>query len=89
LQWVLHDWGDNECIQILKKCREAIPVIEEAETDKLTDVRLALDMIMMAHTNTGKERTFKEWGFVLEKAGFSRYTVKPIPAPQSVIEAFP
>jgi len=100
LQWVLHDWGDNECIQILKKCREAIPedkgkviiveaVIEEAETDKLTDVRLALDMIMMAHTNTGKERTFKEWGFVLEKAGFSRYTVKPIPAPQCVIEAFP
>ncbi|XP_059434792.1 acetylserotonin O-methyltransferase-like [Corylus avellana] len=100
LKWVLHDWGDKECIQILKKCREAIPedkgkviiveaVIEEAETDKLTDVRLALDMIVMAHTNTGKERTFKEWGFVLGKAGFCRYTVKPIRAVQSVIEAFP
>jgi hypothetical protein len=100
LQWVLHDWGDKECIQILRKCREAIPedkgkviiveaVIEEAQVDKLTDVRLALDMIMMAHTTTGKERTFKEWGFLLSEAGFRRYTVKPIRAVQSVIEAFP
>ncbi|KAK7848947.1 acetylserotonin o-methyltransferase, partial [Quercus suber] len=47
--------ADNECIQILKKC---------------------------------KERTLKEWGFVLGEAGFSGYTVKPIPALQSVIEAF-
>ncbi|KAK7848913.1 acetylserotonin o-methyltransferase [Quercus suber] len=100
LQWVLHDWGDNECIQILKKCREAVlknkgkviivdAVIEEAEKDKLTDVKLALDMAMMAHTNKGKERTLKEWGFVLGEAGFSRYTVKTIHAVQSVIEAFP
>ncbi|VVA15751.1 PREDICTED: (RS)-norcoclaurine, partial [Prunus dulcis] len=22
--WVLHNWGDDECIRILKKCREAI-----------------------------------------------------------------
>ncbi|KAM4089485.1 hypothetical protein ACB094_07G155700 [Castanea mollissima] len=100
LKWILHDWGDNECIQILKKCREAVlenkgkviivdVVIEEAEIDKLTDVRLALDMAMMAHTNKGKERTLKEWGFVLGEAGFSRYTVKTIHAVQSVIEAFP
>ena len=100
LQWILHDWGDNECIQILKKCREAVlenkgkviivdAVIEEAEIDKLTDVRLALDMAMMAHTNKGKERTLKEWGFVLGETGFSKYTVKTIHAVQSVIEAFP
>ncbi|KAK7848914.1 acetylserotonin o-methyltransferase [Quercus suber] len=99
-EWILHDWGDNECIQILKKCREAVlenkgkviivdAVIEEAEIDELTDVRLALDMAMMAHTNKGKERTLKEWGFVLGEAGFSRYTMKTIHAVQSVIEAFP
>ncbi|KAG2706107.1 hypothetical protein I3760_05G088700 [Carya illinoinensis] len=102
LKNVLHDWGDNECIQILKKCRESIPegkgkviiveavIDQEAKiSDKLTDVRLALDMIMMAHTTTGKERTLEEWGLVLGKAGFSKYTVKPIRAVQSVIEAFP
>ncbi|KAJ0078150.1 hypothetical protein Patl1_36846 [Pistacia atlantica] len=99
---VLHDWGDNECIQILKKCRESIPkekgkVIivetiieeEEEERDKFKFVRLMLDMVMMAHTNKGKERTLKEWDYVLGQAGFSRYNVKPSHAVQSVIEAFP
>ncbi|PRQ25059.1 putative O-methyltransferase COMT-type, S-adenosyl-L-methionine-dependent methyltransferase [Rosa chinensis] len=101
IKWVLHDWGDEECIRILKKCNEAIPedkgkviileaVIEEDEIkDELTDVRLMLDMVMMAHTSTGKERTLKEWGYVLGEAGFSRHTVTPINAVQSVIQAFP
>ncbi|XP_059651153.1 acetylserotonin O-methyltransferase-like [Cornus florida] len=100
LMWVLHDWGDEECIQILKKCREAIPedkgkviiveaVIEEGEGDKLKYVRLMLDMVMMAQTKTGKERTLKEWAYILGEAGFSRYTVNRIQAVQSVIEAYP
>ncbi|XP_059436730.1 flavonoid 6-O-methyltransferase 4-like [Corylus avellana] len=101
LMWILYDWGDKECVQILKKCREAISegkgkviiveaVIEaEGKMDELSDARLALDMAMMAHTNAGKERTLKECKFLLEKAGFTRYTVKSIHAVQSVIEAFP
>ncbi|XP_059654922.1 acetylserotonin O-methyltransferase-like [Cornus florida] len=100
LMWVLHDWGDDECIQILRKCRKAIPddkgkviiveaVIEEGEGDKLKYVRLMLDMVMMAHTKTGKERTLKEWVYLLREAGFSRYTVNRIQAVQSVIEAYP
>nr|XP_011459712.1 PREDICTED: (RS)-norcoclaurine 6-O-methyltransferase-like [Fragaria vesca subsp. vesca] len=101
IKWVLHDWGDEECICILRNCREAIPkdkgkviileaIIEEdeLEEDELTHVRLMLDMVMMAHTNTGKERTLKEWGYVLQQAGFSRHTVTPISAVQSVIQAF-
>ncbi|BAT86691.1 (RS)-norcoclaurine 6-O-methyltransferase [Vigna angularis] len=102
LMWVLHDWSDEECIEILKKCREAISkengkvmiveaVIEEGEEGKvkaLEDVGLMLDMVMMAHTNFGKERTLKEWEYVIKMAGFSSYTVKPIPAVQSVILAF-
>uniref|UniRef100_A0A5B7ANX0 Putative RS-norcoclaurine 6-O-methyltransferase n=1 Tax=Davidia involucrata TaxID=16924 RepID=A0A5B7ANX0_DAVIN len=100
LMWVLHDWADDECIQILRKCREAIPkdkgkviiveaVVEEEEGDKLKYVRLMLDMVMMAHTNKGKERTLKEWAYVLSEAGFSRHTVKRIQAVQSIIEAYP
>ena len=100
MQWVLHDWDDEECIKILKKCREAIPqdkgkviivdaVLEENKDDKLEFVRLMIDMVMMAHTNKGKERTLKEWSYVLEEAGFTRFNVKPIHAVQSVIEAYP
>ncbi|KAL3539118.1 hypothetical protein ACH5RR_002484 [Cinchona calisaya] len=101
IKWVLHDWGDEECISILKKCREAVPqdtgkvIIVEAVIDgggpenKLKDVGLMLDMVMMAHTTTGKERTSKEWAYILSQAGFSRHSVKQIRAVQSVIEAFP
>ena len=101
MQWVLHDWGDEECIEILKKCREAIPkengrviiveaVIEEGgKQGSLKDVGLMLDMVMMAHTNLGKERTLKEWEYVIKMAGFSSCTVKSIHAVQSVIMAFP
>lgn len=96
----MHDWGDDECIQILKKCREAIPegkgkviiveaVMEEEEENKYKDVGLMLDMVMMAHTNIGKERTLKEWAYVLSQAGFTTHTVKHIDAVQSVIAAYP
>lgn len=100
LQWVLHDWGDEECIQILKNCREAIPkengkviivdvIIEEegGKPNKYDDVGLMLDMVMMAHTNIGKERTLKEWEHVIKMAGFNTFTVKSIDAVQSVIVA--
>lgn len=114
MQWVLHDWSDDECIQILKRCREAIPkdkgkvIIVEAvidngqkkedngdnnnnynKHDNLKDVGLFLDMVMLAHTTTGKERTLEEWTYVLTEAGFGRPTVRSIAAVQSVIEAFP
>ncbi|PSS31563.1 (RS)-norcoclaurine 6-O-methyltransferase [Actinidia chinensis var. chinensis] len=99
LMWVLHDWGDDECIRILKNCREAISkdkrkviiveaVVEEKE-DKLGHVRLMLDMVMMAFTNNGKQRTSKEWAHLLREAGFSRYTVTQIKSVKSVIEAYP
>ncbi|KAL1557997.1 acetylserotonin O-methyltransferase-like [Salvia divinorum] len=99
LMSVLHDWNDEECIAILRKCKEAIKgkvmiveaVIgkdEEEDGDKYSDVRLALDMVMLAHTS-GKERTLKEWEYVVKEAGFSRFTVKNIKAIPAVIEAYP
>lgn len=100
LMWVLHDWGDDESINILRNCRAAIPkdggkviiveaVIEEDDGDKLKDISFMMDLVMIAHTSTGKERTLEEWGHILKKAGFSRYTVKPIRDFRSVIEAYP
>ncbi|TQD96307.1 hypothetical protein C1H46_018073 [Malus baccata] len=61
IMWVLHNWRDDDCIRILKKCREAVPndrgkvviteaVIEEdgKEDNKLADTRLMLDMVHQA-----------------------------------------
>ncbi|GFZ11533.1 O-methyltransferase family protein [Actinidia rufa] len=56
---------------------------------KLINVRLMLDMVMMAHTKTGKERTSKEWVHLLSVVGFSQYTIKRIKVVQSIIEAYP
>lgn len=98
LQKVLHDWSDSECIQILKNCREAISkkviigealIDEQNKEDKMTNAKLLMDMVMMAHTNEGKERTQKEWAYVLTKAGFSSYVIKSTSVLQSLIVAIP
>ncbi|KAH0639577.1 hypothetical protein KY290_036844 [Solanum tuberosum] len=41
LKWVLHDWSDEECIKILKKCKEAIPSKEKG--GKV----IIIDMVLM------------------------------------------
>ncbi|KAI3745248.1 hypothetical protein L1987_58357 [Smallanthus sonchifolius] len=97
---VLHDWTDDDCIAILKKCREAIPqdtgkvividaIVGREENHEFKGVGLLLDMVMMAHTKEGKERTSKEWSYVFHEAEFTRYTMKQIRAYQSVIEVYP
>ena len=63
-------------------------MIVEERDEKLEHVRLMLDMVMMAHTSTGKERTLKEWDFVIKEAGFARYEVRDIDDVQSVIIAY-
>ncbi|KAF8084580.1 hypothetical protein N665_0711s0009 [Sinapis alba] len=107
IKWVLHDWGDKDCIKILKNCKEAVPpktgkvlivesvvgektkpMIMEERDEKLEYVKLALDMVMMVHTSTGKERTLKEWDFVIKEAGFARYEIRDIDDVQSVIIAY-
>ncbi|KAF6154733.1 hypothetical protein GIB67_041194 [Kingdonia uniflora] len=100
VMWSLHDWGDEECINILRKCKEAIPkdggkviiveaVIDEVEEHEFKDVRYVLDMVMMAHTSAGKERTQEDWTNILRESGFSRHTIYPIRAIQAVIVAWP
>ncbi|KAG8372807.1 hypothetical protein BUALT_Bualt12G0105400 [Buddleja alternifolia] len=101
LMWILHDWSDEACIDILKKCKEAVQadtgkvmiidavINEEGEGDEYDAGRLALDMMMMTVTVKGKERTYREWAHLLSEAGFSRHTVKNIKTIESVIEAYP
>ncbi|GKA72366.1 caffeate O-methyltransferase family protein [Tanacetum coccineum] len=99
LMKVLHDWTEEDCIRILRNCRNAIPqdgkviivdaIVGRKEDHEFKEVGLLLDMVMIAHTSDGKERTIDEWSYVLHEAGFTRYTIKHIQAYQSVIEVFP
>lgn len=69
------DQGDNTD----KKRKKAVDPI----------VGTVFDLVMVAHSSGGKERTEKEWKRILLEGGFSRYNIIEIPALQSVIEAFP
>ncbi|XP_042485029.1 (RS)-norcoclaurine 6-O-methyltransferase-like [Macadamia integrifolia] len=98
LKYILHDWGDDDCVKILQRCKEAIPSeggkviivemvveINPAETDIST--MLTTDMFMMVNTG-GKERTKEEWEKLIRNAGFSKCKITPVLAIASVIEAY-
>lgn len=82
VQQVLHDWGDEDCIKILKNCHEVLPengklLIREHVIDPSinsaakTGAALNLDVLMLAiFQGRGRERTSAEWTLLLEAAGF-------------------
>ncbi|XP_006368013.1 trans-resveratrol di-O-methyltransferase-like [Solanum tuberosum] len=102
LKWILHDWSDEDCAKILKKCKEAIPskenggkvividtVIDNQKgDDKSFETQLFLDVLMMVHVS-GKERNEQEWAKLFSDAGFSDYKISPILGLRSVIEVYP
>lgn len=101
-QSILHDWNDEECVNILKKCKEAISrkdkgkVIiidmvvenEKLEDNESVETQLFMDMEMMVLL-AGKERNKKEWVKLISTAGFSDYKITPILGLRSVIEIHP
>ncbi|KAK9027501.1 hypothetical protein V6N11_067334 [Hibiscus sabdariffa] len=100
LQWILHDWGDEDCIKILRNCRKAIPrgkgkviivdiVVKPDGDGPFDDTRFVFDLVMIAHCRGGKERTEVEWKRILEQGGFSCYKIINIPTLTSIIEAYP
>ncbi|CAI8617400.1 unnamed protein product [Vicia faba] len=99
LKGVLHDWNDDECLKILKKCKEAIMsngkviIIDavmgnEKEENETVEAQLFYDLEMMVLVN-GKERNEKEWSKLFFSAGFSNYKITHGLGFKSFIEVFP
>ncbi|RZC64334.1 hypothetical protein C5167_008025 [Papaver somniferum] len=98
---LLHDWTDEDCTKILRNCYNAITnkksgkviiveiVLGSEGSGLFCKTGLILDMVMMAHTSGGKERTEVEWKMLLNNAGFPRYNIIQTPACPCIIEAFP
>ncbi|KAK9063122.1 hypothetical protein SSX86_016992 [Deinandra increscens subsp. villosa] len=81
MKWILHDWSDAHCLQILKNCYESLPgdgkvivaecVLPEApDSTTSTQNVIHIDTIMLAHSLGGKERTEKEFEALAKGAGF-------------------
>ncbi|GJN28828.1 hypothetical protein PR202_gb16997 [Eleusine coracana subsp. coracana] len=102
LKWVLHDWGDDECVKILKNCKKAIPprdaggkviiidmVVGAGSSShvKHKETQVLFDLLMMVINGT--ERDEREWKKIIFEAGFSDYKIIPLTGVRSIIEAYP
>nr|XP_016460458.1 PREDICTED: (R,S)-reticuline 7-O-methyltransferase-like [Nicotiana tabacum] len=86
IRWVMHDWGDEDCVKILTNCRKAIPektgkviivdaVLKSEGEGLFDDMGFILDLLMIAHSSGGKERSENEWKILLKEAGFPVFHV--------------
>jgi len=98
LSAVLHDWGNEHCLQILRNCRHVMPThgkllvidIVMSDAKNVPDTyRNCLDLATLTQTEGGTERTESEFGTLLANAGFTLRRVIPTNAPQWIIEALP
>ncbi|GJN27900.1 hypothetical protein PR202_gb15963 [Eleusine coracana subsp. coracana] len=102
LKNILHDWGDDDCIKILQRCKEAIParnaggkviIIEMVRgsaqgNTRISEMEASQNMFMMCIN--GMEREEKEWKRIFSAAGFNDdYKIMPVLGPLSVIEIYP
>jgi len=72
-QWVLHDWGHEECVKILKNCRKAVPPREEGGKVIIIDIVVGAGQSDSRHKEmqalfdlyimvvNGMERDEQEW----------------------------
>ena len=92
---IIHDWTDEQSVQILNNCRKVIPdhgrlLIIEAVIQTGNEPSLArdFDMVMLTFPG-GIERTEEEYSCLLEQAGFQLSSITPTASVISVIEAKP
>nr|AIY62319.1 caffeic acid O-methyl transferase [Pinus radiata] len=97
MKWIIHDWGDEECVKLLRRSYEATPakgkvLIVEAivggdkEGESMSRrLGLSYDMLLMVYTTGGKERTEEEFKRLFQLAGFKSYTIIKLPFLQSLI----
>ena len=76
MKMILHDWDDDECVQILKNVGAAAPsggrlfVIEHIIPDPGTPHFAKFFDIHMMCWGTGRERTAEEYATLMERAGW-------------------
>jgi hypothetical protein len=95
---VLHNWGDEDCLRILRNCRAAMRqdarlLIAEHILDPDPTHGDALDYLldiqMMAMFGEARERTESEYRELLSASGLIARRVLPTQSPVSIIEATP
>jgi len=93
LSRVLHDWDDQQCLAILKRCAEAMPdhaellIVERLlPEDDSPSLAVAWDLHMMCNVG-GRERTATEYQELLADAGFDLTTWHDLPLDIALLRA--
>uniref|UniRef100_A0A0E0LKA1 O-methyltransferase C-terminal domain-containing protein n=1 Tax=Oryza punctata TaxID=4537 RepID=A0A0E0LKA1_ORYPU len=102
LKFVLHDWSDEDCIKILKRCKEAIipsrdaggkiiiiDVVVGSSSEAICQGTQQLFDLIISVLTPGKERDEEEWCKIFKEAGFTKYKISPVLGFRSIIEVFP
>ncbi|VAH09286.1 unnamed protein product [Triticum turgidum subsp. durum] len=104
LKSVMHDWRDDECVKILRRCKEAIPSREAG--GKVIIINMVVGSEKSKGNSTkkeeaqalydlflmvfeGGEREEHEWEKIFLEAGFSGYSIIPMLGIRSIIEVYP
>ncbi|XP_068638153.1 (S)-scoulerine 9-O-methyltransferase-like [Aristolochia californica] len=94
---ILHDWDDDQCVEILKNCWKALPdggrvinvdlIVPTNIGNDLVSLRvLGLDLTMMACCPRGMERTIEEFQHLGKAAGFAELKDFPVANGLHVVE---
>ncbi|KMZ71548.1 Glutathione S-transferase-O-methyltransferase fusion protein 5 [Zostera marina] len=83
LKWILHDWSDEQCVLLLKKCWETLGekgkvIVIEGIVPISPNARNPIfesDVNMLTYCKGGKERTEMEFSSLAKKAGFSCFKI--------------
>jgi precorrin-6B methylase 2 len=93
LKNILHDWGNENCVILLKNICKSMPsgsklLITDTiiKNDNNYSYGKMLDILMLLGTHDGRERTLDEFRSVLNKSGFEINRVIPTVSPFSLIE---
>lgn len=96
LSWVLHDWNDDHCLQILRHCYDALPsggallitesVLSEDRSGTPFGTVMALHMLLVCEPGA-RERTEDEYRTLLEETGFETEELVRLDAPRDLLIA--
>jgi hypothetical protein len=92
---IIHDWNDEQCVQILGHCRRVVPsdgrvlLVEcVVPPGNAPSIAKDFDMTMMTFPG-GIERTEAEFRTLLDRTGFQLTSVTPTATMVSVVEGRP
>ena len=96
LKFIIHDWGDADCVEILRNTRIAagpgtVLIVEQIAPERVTataqDATVIRGDIHMMVATGGMERTAAEYRTLLTKAGLELVRIIPSASQFSLIEA--